>query len=651
MKKFKFQIIFNILFLTAQRVYGQNELNNPDQFGTTSLIILLFFLFTIFGILAAFLIRHKPRTYKSVRRSKLDIEKQIENEKSSKDLSVLNDDSNQIATFDFLDHKENNKPFIRFSDRKSFLYEDQQNSQSLENSNLKEKLMQNYLKHPSSEDLSYRSPDSLNKNMTNINLDEDSLDTNTQSPQFQEIPKNLLIANVEPIANNDDTQTEPFQNTELEPDTFSSSYKIEEDRLNEIDLLEDELSGNLDDVDKSKNDRFEEIDIKLNPKTDDEKSENEKLDEEQKKDDILLKDMVETKKELTKLLDKQAQRNRLHSDEESINKCNLCSDTYHDNLKKGENEMLKRMANIDIPEYSLFPDETTDSVKSDHDSMKSGKSHKSYHSYGFPHEEYPSTSIQPTEFDSEDKLNSNPALRWRKLYDNLKLEKPSDYNELMKSWNSLPEQQKDQSNEDLNSKETKAIQSNTEDKQNELINGQSNDSVQYEFKKIVCPPLDPNDPNAKYVDKKDEQNKNDLEHKNEFISSPEETNPEKLISESLLNESENSDVQSDRFSSQDESDSKSKDFANDNKALGTFKFADKFDETGSLITLNSVDASLVDYAISKNPTELNQNENYNLSSQITSIQLTSTQLSSQPVDKSKAPKSVLDVLERRKNKI
>lgn len=616
---------------------GQNEMSNqaggaanddsaPGQIGYTSLIILLFFLFTIFGLLTAFLIKHKPRRKVPVGRSaKVDIENPLDAERSSRDLNQ--DEPSEVATFDFLDSYEASKqPVIRFSDPKGPF----DSYESVPIKGVREKLLEDYLQQPASEDLSYTSPDSLKTDdQADTNPPADSVDklldddssVNTQSPQFQEISKELIIANVEPVQKEEDTQTEPFPSAEepkrSEHDTFSAAYNlsVDEENLADLDKLEDEL----------------------------------KLGEERSID-----------KKIDDLLDGKFEAKF--------------------NGMPGESEELK-LKNEDIPEYATFPD-GSHSGKSDRESIKSTKSTKSYHSYGFPHEDYPSDPVQP-EFKLEDEQNSNPTARWRKLYENQKLEKPSDYNELMKSLNS-PSAQRIEDEKECPKKADKELEESEEQglgerksEENELgekeatekepqdndqpettekepdvlgkddghlkeIKGvelvakskealkenkksgksKSNDSsLNYEYKVIVCPPLDENDPNAKYVQTKDDEDQSPASPSDtnatsastsastsaKEIFSPEDTNPDRLIKE-LLNESENSSLQSERFtSSASEPMTQQVRETPSDKATSALKKADKFDESGSLKTLNSVDEPLTDYSIPKRPSELQTN--------------------------------------------
>ena len=565
-------VLLFVLLSASRPVSGQNEMSAnqvnddivPGQIGYTSLIILLFFLFTVFGLLAAFLIKHKPKRKAQAagRSAKLDIERQLDTERSSKDPNA--DDLSEVATFDFLDSYEANKqPVIRFSDPKG-LFE----SDSEQVKDIKEKLLEDYLRQ---QEASYTSPDSLQTDdLADIRpadgspdklLDDDS-SVNAQSPQFQEIPKELIIANVEPVQKEEDTQTEPFPTAEVpkrtELDTFSASYTPSVDE--EEDQLEDEL--------KLVDDRV--IDKKID-------------------------DLLDAKLE--------AKFNGMPGES-----------------GEQKNEELK-LKNEDIPEYVTFPD-GSDSGKSDRESIKSTKSTKSYHSYGFPHEDYPSDPVQP-EFKPQDDANSNPASRWRKLYENQKLAKPSDYNELMKSLHS-PSTQK--SGEDVKELPKKVGGESDKNglKKSEKLGEQTEEEPKEKFEVIVCPPLE-TDSNAEKT--KDNENPSSPSDTNatstatsastatnvstatspsekDVFSSPEDTNPD-LLFKSLLNESETSSLQSERLTSSASANEPQqvREAPNDLATDRLKKAKDKLSETASLKTLNSDGDPPNDYAIPKKPSE------------------------------------------------
>ena len=672
----KFSIFSIVLFLfsAGQTVCGQGKMSNQDgaepngdtfgQIGYTSLIILLFFLFTIFGILTAFLIKHKPRRKTAVGRSaKLDVENQLSSENQL-------EDSNEVATFELIEsNQEAQQPAIRFSDPKSPF----ESYESAPIKSVKEKLMEDYLQQPSSDDFSYASPDSLKtEDLTqqpsdsadsNKLLDDDS-SVNTQSPQFQEIPKELIIANVEPVQKEEDTQTEqtePFVNTEdaKDKELLSDRLPIEE-KMKEFDRMENEL------------------------KPRDERPIDKKID-----------DLLDTKFE------------------ENFNGLPV----EDGKAKKDE-----------IPEYATFPD-GSELGKSEGKSIESEKSTKSYHSYGFPHEDHP-----PAQSGSKPKDETNPTVRWRKLYDNQKLDKTSDYNEPMKSMPApsaqTSEENKSQGSESLEEEQERekspVKQSQMVDKDKDEFN-KDNESLReikdvelvpkneskldlkeekkskvssprHDYKLIVSPPLDEDNPNAKNEESKessptannDEAKEEAKEEANEeaaspsspntastsasttasdVFSSPEDTNPDTLIRESLLNESENSSLQSESWASSapaSERNQQVREKPHDKATDAQQRAADKNNETGSLKTLNSVNASLTDYSIPKRPGRLHADNvqaspKANAKDQSKRAQNTSnlsplaTQPQSGPPTSTQSgrqggrtPKSVLDVLEKRK---
>ena len=172
--------------------------------------------------------------------------------------------------------------------------------------------------------------------------------------------------------------------------------------------------------------------------------------------------------------------------------------------------------------------------------------------------------------------------------------------------------------------------------------------MKYELKVIKAPPLDPDDPNARYVERSNEQ----IDEPNEPTSSPEDTDPSKLIHESLLNESENSEVESvdpkqvEHNLEVDLKQQESKRKLDEGlKAISDLRPVDRLDEDASLVTLNSVDASPVVHSVAKKSNVSNNK----LSSSKSFAQLTKSSKNSTST-RSRPSKSVLDVLERRLKK-
>lgn len=547
--RFTYQLVILISINQLSSVYSQNE-QQPSNPGHVyvSLLVLIFFLFTVFGILTAFLIKHNPR------RRAVPVGKVMKDTENSEDIAFLeNENPNEVSSFDFLDKS---KPIIHFDEPKNFI--DNENNKSPD-MKLKSKLLKDYLNQQSSDEFESKSPDSLNElnnEFRGSQSPEDSFNSGLQSsPEFTEIPKDL-IAKVDNRKN-----TNQFESP-TDADTFSDTYNLS---------------------------------------IDDQKSEKNELDREKDNDNLLM-NMVEAKNSLTKLLNEQKRKNPLHSSDDSIDECTFCSDTYDGNKKKGEIEIEKMARPYDIPESSTFP-----SI-SDNESMKSTKS---YHSYGFPLEN-PSDSLNKQsstdlKFESSSSLK-NPVKRWDKMY-NMKLQKPSDYDEMMKNMN-LPN-----SKEDVSLKDKKA-----DEKSEKSLNPASTDSSpKFELKTIVCPPLSPDNSNAKY-----------LSSLNDQLSIP-ESDLIKMANASL-NESENSEYSQHNKISKPKTQSEDQQVINvleeNAKKSSAFKSLKKTDETGSLKTLNSLDTSLEDNLELKNaPSSVTQSQSSKSSGKKTS-------------------RSVLDVLEK-----
>lgn len=560
------------------------------QVGYTTMIILLFFLFTVFGILTVFLVRHKPRRRVPVGRSaKLDIENQLDSESSRDRLNL--DDPNELAAAGRLDTYPDKQPFIFFSDPKN-PYE------SYEGMPIREEKQPESLKQPSSENLSNEPPGPLNaedqKNPpTDAADDNKSLEDHAVvEPQSEEKPEEKIEANVEPVKDENDTQTEPFTNADeakvIEPE------KEHDEMQNELKPAEERPVGRT---------------IEDLPDTGD------KVEE--KPNESPAKEVTEPKKDNT-------------------------------------------------PEYATFPD-GSDPVKSDRESIKSLRSTKSYHSYGFPDEDYPANATQP-EFKPDKK--SNPAIQRQKL------EKPSDYNELMKNLtgpSARRVEDKDESPEEPEKKESDTVDKDLDkdlgkNKDLEAKEGHSesrDSSPLYDYRLIVCPPLDKNDPNAKYVVAKDEAKEETSPSSSEsaastsageLFSSPEDPNG---LGGSSQREFENSNLQSENPASSAPANERSQqvqEAPQDKPTETTPKPADKIDESGSLKTLNSENGSLTTGNPQPDPkigakTGSRQTEDATNSPPLTTRTQPNptTPTASQPGEQNgRTPKSVLDVLEKRK---
>ena len=200
-----------------------------SEIGYTSLTILLFSLFTVVGILTAFLIKHKLRRKAATneRSVKPHIENHQNDEESSPDLVDL-DHSNELATLESHSYQAKKQPAERFS-RVSLESQENETAEAV-----KRRLRNNYLQQPSSDEFSFESLGSL-KTDDLASPSSDPIECNrlnstlgngkTKGLDFREIPKQ-----------------QPFPDeANSKYDTFSNTYRLSVEEENGLDQLENEI--------------------------------------------------------------------------------------------------------------------------------------------------------------------------------------------------------------------------------------------------------------------------------------------------------------------------------------------------------------------------------------------------------------------------